>query len=377
MFTSPVEIYIDKLNSLWGNVEKICRGENFNESVFGVEILDPSATEISLRILNLFLQKWAVEEFRYEDITPPAPVTLRGESKKEIKRFLRRVNKFTKKFGNSLIEAISDYRGEPILFCGELERRNRNPGQLFVDLLEEFSEYIQAYGMSQVYKKRQEKKTGVKVYNLEDIVGNNGANKGKPGTENRGKKEIILGGNDNIKVITSIKVVVPERLEKIMRALEKEFDEEYGLYFDIEVDMEAGTVMVVDGSYYIPKQEVGISTIEFLEQTDKKGVIHRHPSGVTNFSQTDEMYINRQFMLSLLYVDGRISKGVFNWFLDEKGRALIRIPVSSIEVIGEEVELPEGVDKIKRKSHKEVKGQSLPQIAYGNFPYGGMYDWYG
>jgi len=60
------------------------------------------------------------------------------------------------------------------------------------------------------------------------------------------------------------------------------------------------------GDPYIPVQEVSAASVR-VRDSNSAGydvVVHKHPSGVTKFSQTDYDYINVNNTVSLLWVDG-------------------------------------------------------------------------
>ena len=58
------------------------------------------------------------------------------------------------------------------------------------------------------------------------------------------------------------------------------------------------TSMLLSDEFYIPKQEVAHTSIEYKPDSYVfNTVIHRHPDGMNNFSSTDRDYINQNFEL--------------------------------------------------------------------------------
>jgi len=60
----------------------------------------------------------------------------------------------------------------------------------------------------------------------------------------------------------------------------------------------------------IPKQKVSYASVDVIHSIDKPVVIHKHPSGLRDFSGIDDNYINANNMLSILYTDGKFVKAV-------------------------------------------------------------------
>lgn len=84
--------------------------------------------------------------------------------------------------------------------------------------------------------------------------------------------------------------------------------QEYGIFLSAEIDKETLTATVASGVWEMPKQKVTGATIEFVDYASDKTIfnaaVHRHPSGCRNFSGTDWTYVNQDFDVSFIFLDG-------------------------------------------------------------------------
>ena len=83
-------------------------------------------------------------------------------------------------------------------------------------------------------------------------------------------------------------------------ALDKEFETEFLVYLSGEMDENNHIIIVKD--IYIPEQEVTYSSVDVKEPVAHKfnGVLHKHPTGVKDFSNIDDAYINVNHRFSIL-----------------------------------------------------------------------------
>lgn len=153
-------------------------------------------------------------------------------------------------------------------------------------------------------------------------------------------------------IVTDIVAIVPPIILDVIREMERVNGKhlEVGMYLKGEC---IDNTLIVSEEFYIPKQVVTGSTIVFdkhdTEGNNWNGVIHRHPSGIKNFSGVDRESINQNHMFSLLYVDNEISKGIVNLNLNIGGRVQLEVDV---EIDYPRVVLPEGwKDKIEEHVH--------------------------
>lgn len=117
---------------------------------------------------------------------------------------------------------------------------------------------------------------------------------------------------------------VPEKILFMMRSIEKKAFQnlEFGAF--LKGELSSNGHVVVEDAFYVPRQKVSGAAIDFLEEPPEgyNGVIHRHPSGVMNFSgdprspypstSVDAGSINQNFTFSLLYVNNNIHLGIYN-----------------------------------------------------------------
>jgi len=148
-------------------------------------------------------------------------------------------------------------------------------------------------------------------------------------------------------------VVVPRSITDVLEAIGSRFEGlEYGIL--CKARYMGDGIWELGEEYVIPKQEVTSGSIKFLEVPDGfNAVIHKHPKGVKSFSGTDWEFINSDFDVSVLYVDGDV------------GAASIRIPIGDGYVLLETravqiapaVELPDNLDELiqEKKTYPKAK----------------------
>jgi len=140
------------------------------------------------------------------------------------------------------------------------------------------------------------------------------------------KKEKIEAWESGIKILKKIDVVIPLKLLLICNQIaDKVQGDEFSIVTNIQEKDD--TEIVLSEAFYIPKQQVSHSNIEYLPDDYKfNTVIHRHPDGCNSFSSTDQEYINQNFELSILYTkrDGFVN-GLYN--LRHENGYLIQIHV--------------------------------------------------
>jgi len=118
----------------------------------------------------------------------------------------------------------------------------------------------------------------------------------------------------------------------------------------------------VSDKFEIPEQEVGYSSVDYLEDLTKykmegyNVIIHSHPfSRSSRFSSSDEESINAHFDCSLLYTDKKFDDAVISLQLTEK--LLLQVECDVEILFLEEVEEID-LSKIKEKYTKPVKYKS-------------------
>ena len=131
--------------------------------------------------------------------------------------------------------------------------------------------------------------------------------------------------DSELNIKNGVDVIVPIKLILVCDAISKIVgDNEFSIVTTMneEKDLE----IRLSEEYYIPKQKVSHSSIDYLpDDFTHNVVIHRHPEGCYSFSRTDHEYINQNFILSLLYT---YEKGFVNGLYNLKHKAgIIQIPV--------------------------------------------------
>jgi hypothetical protein len=140
------------------------------------------------------------------------------------------------------------------------------------------------------------------------------------------KKEKSGAWESGIKILKKMEVVIPLKLLLVCNQIaDKVHGDEFSIVTNIlEKD---DTEITLSEEFYIPKQQVSHSNIEYLPDDYKfNTVIHRHPDSCNSFSNTDAEYINQNFELSILYtkIEGFVN-GLYN--LRHESGYLIQIPV--------------------------------------------------
>lgn len=139
------------------------------------------------------------------------------------------------------------------------------------------------------------------------------------------KKSKAEAWESGIKILKKMDVVIPLKLLLVCNQIADKVNDEFSIVTNIlEKD---DTELTLDEDFYIPKQIVSHSSIDYLPDDYKFNcVIHRHPDGCNSFSSTDAEFINQNFELSILYTkrDGFVN-GLFN--LKHESGYLIQIPV--------------------------------------------------
>ena len=174
-----------------------------------------------------------------------------------------------------------------------------------------------------------------------------------------------------LNIISSIQVIIPVKLYLICNQIAgKVGNNEFSIVTDIK-EKDNQNILLGD-SFYIPKQKVNPSNIDYLPDVYNHSVcIHRHPDGCNGFSSTDKEFINQNFILSLLYTrrDGFVN-GIYNMRLDDK--TLIQLPVeiivdyylekldlSNIEIEEDIFKKPASLNG-KKKNKNEIEEVDLP-----------------
>jgi len=167
--------------------------------------------------------------------------------------------------------------------------------------------------------------------NLNDIKPDDKPEKPKKDKHQKSNKSEVIftekreAWESGIKILDKMDVIIPAKLLFICDKISsKVHTNEFSIVTNIK-DKDDNT-LILSEEYYIPKQKVANTSIEYLpDEYNFNVVIHRHPDGMQNFSGTDKTYINQNFELSILYTkDEGFCNGVYNLRLDHY---LVQIPV--------------------------------------------------
>ncbi len=109
---------------------------------------------------------------------------------------------------------------------------------------------------------------------------------------------------DNETFFRDILLQVPRSFLLELLAMSNLTDKEFAYLLKIEEDLPK--IKIVD--WYLPKQKNDSGSVLICERLNGyDGVIHRHPNGLEKFSNIDWEYLNKNYKLSLIYCDGRIT----------------------------------------------------------------------
>lgn len=141
-----------------------------------------------------------------------------------------------------------------------------------------------------------------------------------------------------------VKLMLDEEHMKLIKAMDKEFQKEFSMYFDAQEE-EDGSFSVT--RIWVPEQEVTDITVDFVVPEEAKGVIHKHPSGAVYFSETDDEHINANHDFSLLLVDGEIKKATARKTMP--CGVLMEVEVSIVIMTPTSAEVDEFIESAKTK----------------------------
>lgn len=180
-------------------------------------------------------------------------------------------------------------------------------------------------------------------------------------------KSIEVGDfvNKQLVPVKKMKCIVPTELLECIQKIEVGVNRKFGSSNEFSIfihgDYDNDGNLLVSEDFYIPKQTVTGASVDYLEEPDDfyNGCLHKHPNNCTSFSSVDEKYINSNFDFSLLYVNGKISKGVINIPYDGKHRIQCELNVC---VGKEELVCDIDIDNISRPLPKKIVLPTTPPV---------------
>ena len=117
--------------------------------------------------------------------------------------------------------------------------------------------------------------------------------------------------NESVRIVKSVPCYIPKYISKIMKAIDKKFKRtEFSIFGVIDYNKNENQ-FELDPVYYVPKQKVSSSSVDYLEDAPEgfNLVIHKHPTGCRSFSNTDDTYINQNFDYSIIWEGGKFPSG--------------------------------------------------------------------
>jgi len=162
---------------------------------------------------------------------------------------------------------------------------------------------------------------------------------------------------------------------------------EYGLFLSADIDKDNLTATIAPEVWEMPKQKVTSATIAFEEYaTDKEiynAACHRHPTGCRSFSGTDWEYVNKDFDVSFIFIDGgEMPDGVITLKIGED--SFVHIPadvkcaenVTSAEFMqrlkaAKALAAENGATKELFEEKVSYTAYSQPTYSYGAYGYNG------
>ena len=133
---------------------------------------------------------------------------------------------------------------------------------------------------------------------------------------------------------------------------------EYMLYARAERDPESEAI-IVKPEFCVPEQEVSYAQAKKISGCDDHNVvIHKHPSGVSHFSGTDDEYINQNNDVSILLEGGTVKEVVVKKKLPCGHVAIVEgkpIPYASTMSLKEiSKRVSELIDELKKKMREKT-----------------------
>lgn len=174
------------------------------------------------------------------------------------------------------------------------------------------------------------------------------------------------GWESGISVLRRMEVIIPVKLLLVCNEIaDKVRNDEFSIVCNCVLE---GKTLQLSEEYYIPKQVVTSSSIEYQkDEYQFNTVIHRHPDGCHSFSSTDHEYINQNFQLSILYTkESGFVTGLYNLKHDD---FIIPIPCEiyvdyDLEIDISNIKKPEPlivVDHTRRFKRRQNESKDKPK----------------
>ena len=156
-------------------------------------------------------------------------------------------------------------------------------------------------------------------------------------------------------------VFVRWHVMRLLRLLDKEHPSTEFLIYARRREEDDNIIIVEDPA--IPEQRVTAASVHVEKPDgDRDVVIHKHPSGLHDFSSIDDEYINANNALSLLYSDGRIVAAAVKKRLPCGNYAIIEVPIDNVQVLV--VGSIEEEEEMAKRVFEEQGGNIKPYYSY-------------
>lgn len=176
--------------------------------------------------------------------------------------------------------------------------------------------------------------------------------------------------DSGLRTVREITIILPAKIIRISDAIKRKVA---GNEFSFLMRAQwVGENIVIGEAIIIPKQEVSMASVDFLEDltAHRRGgwncILHSHPSGCSGFSSSDDETINSHFDVSLLFLDGKIVQAIYNVQVSDSVKIQMDCKVEVREVGNEDI----SVENIKERQQWTGTGVADDYSYEGGFSYG-------
>jgi len=160
------------------------------------------------------------------------------------------------------------------------------------------------------------------------------------------KQNYLSVWDSDIKFIDKIKIKIPLKLLLICNKIQEQIGN-YEFSILCKGNFDENGDFVLSNDYKIVKQKVSTSHIEYnqehiteLKQQGYNTVIHSHHNiGLEDFSATDDEYINKNFLCSILFVNKKFAKAIMNISIKDDLKLRVNCDIEIIFDFDEEIDI--------------------------------------
>ena len=164
--------------------------------------------------------------------------------------------------------------------------------------------------------------------------------KGRRKKKSTAQQEVDVVWDSGLKVVSPpILIDVPKVIADVIRAIDKKISSNVEFSIYVKADTSDVECVRISEEYYIPKQSVSHSSIDYNDVPGDgfNAVIHKHPSGIRSFSSTDDEFINQNFTVSILWCAGEFVDATVNYDIE----AGTKLQLPGYVYVDDAVELPD------------------------------------